>query len=269
MIKKTILVAAGGLLVLGLLFGRNLLPYAGTAIDKAQSWADSKVDTSYKIETARNQLEKVRESVQPMMYEIAKQKVEVSRLAKQIENQDSALAKTHVHILKLRDHLASGDTAYVSSTNGRTYDNERVREDLANQFRRYKNGEQHLNTLKATIDMRELGLEAAGKNLEETFSRQRTLLTDIDNLEAQMKMLEVRKTADEYARFDDTALSRATEMIDEIRNRIEAESVMLDMGVESLGDIPMENIESEDNVDIIDAVDAYFGGTEGGSVVSK
>lgn len=261
MIKKTMLLAAGGVLVLGLLFGRNLMPYAGTAIDKAQSWADSQVDTSYKIDTARRQLELVRENVKPMVYEMAKQKVEINRLAKQIENQDESLAKSHLRIMRLRDHLESGDTAYVSS-HGNRFNNDRVRSDLANRFRRYKNGEEQLNTLRTTLELRQVGLDAAEKNLEETLAQQRTLSVEIENLEAQMKMLDVARTASEYSRIDDSALARANEMIEEIRSRLETDSMMLNMAPALMGEIPMDEASEEDNVDIIDAVDRYFGTTE-------
>ncbi len=258
MIKKTLLLAAGAALVLGLLFGRNLVPYAGTAVTKARNWAESKVDTSYKIETARNQLEKVREGVKPMVYEIARQRVEINRLAEQITTQESSLDKAQAHILRLRDHLASGETAYVSS-GGRTYDNGRVREDLANQFRRFKNGEEQLKTLQETFELREKGLEAAQQNLDETIARQRTLSVEIENLEAQMKMLEVAKSASQCVRIDDSDLSRVDKMIEEIRNRLETESMMLNMAPEVMGDIPMEDDAANDEIDIIEAVDAYFG----------
>jgi chromosome segregation ATPase len=265
MIKKILLLAAGAALVLGLLYGRNLIPYAGTAIDRAQEWADSKIDTSYKIDTARRQLEKVRGDIQPMMYEIARQKVEINRLGREIENQDEALAKAHVHIMRLRDHLESGEPAYVSTATGRTFSNDRVREDLANQFRRYKHAEEHLNTLKTTLDLRQKGLEAAEKNLEESLARQRNLAVEIENLEAQSKMLEVAKTASECVRIDDSALSRVDEMIEEIRSRLETESMMLNMAPEVMGDIPMEE-EAADEVDIIEAIDVYFGTVDDGVV---
>lgn len=259
MIKKTLLFAAGGVLVLGLLFGRNLVPYTNTAIGKARNWADSQVDTSYKIETARNQLAKVKDNIKPMVYEIARQKVEVARLEKQIGNQDEALAKSQMHILRLRDHLDSGESMYVSSSTGKSYSNERVRNDLANQFRRYQNGEEQLTTLRTTLDLRQKGLEAAEKNLEETLARQRTLSVEVENLEAQLKMLNVAKTASEFSKIDDSDLSRANEMIEEIRNRLETESMMLDMAPEIMGDIPMDGIDPQDGEDIIEAVDRYFG----------
>ncbi len=268
MIKKTLFLVAGGVLVLGLLYGRNLVPYAGTAISKAQNWADSQVDTSYKIETARRQLETVRENVKPMVYEIAKQKVEINRLAKQIESQDESLAKAQVHIMRLRDHLTSGDTAYVSST-GHSFNNDRVRNDLANQFRRYKNGEEQLVTLRTTLELRQKGLEAAEKNLEETLARQRTLSVEVENLEAQLKMLDVAKTASQYSQIDDSALSRANDMIEEIRSRLETESMMLNMAPEIMGEIPMEEVSGETDVDIIQAVDQYFGTSDDDTVVIK
>jgi vacuolar-type H+-ATPase subunit I/STV1 len=270
MIKKTLLVATGGLLVLGLLFGRNLIPYAGTAVNRVQSWADSKIDTSYKIDTARKQLESVGKSIEPMMYEIARQKLDIGRLAKQIESQDADLARAKVHIQKLRDHLASGEAVYVSTSSGRSYSTDRVESDLSNQIRRYRNGEQQVSVLRQTLELREKGLYAAEKNLEETLVRQRTLATEIDNLEAQARMLDVRKTASDYARFDDSALSRANEMIDEIRSRLEAEAMMLDMGFESLGDIPMEQEEdTTDTTDVIEQADAILGGAETSSMASR
>ena len=266
MIKKTLLLVAGGVLVLGLLFGRNLVPYAGTAVSKVQNWADSQVDTSYKIETARNQLQAVKDSVKPMVYEIAKQKVEINRLAQEIDRQDESLAKAHLHIMRLRDHLASGDTVYVSS-HGNSYKNERVRTDLANQFRRYKNGEEQLETLRTTLELRQRGLEAAEKNLEETLAQQRTLAVEIENLEAQMRMLDVAKTASEFSKIDDSALSRANEMIEDIRQRLETESMILNMAPEIMGEIPMDDISTEDDGDIIEAVDRYFGAIEDDAVV--
>lgn len=256
MFKKLLFVGAGGLLVLGLLFGRNLVPYAGTAITKAQSWADSQVETSYKIETARNLLEKVEKNIQPMVYDIARQKVEVKRLAEQVETSDDALVKSHLHIMKLRDHLSSGDTSYVS-TNGRKYANQQVRENLQREFRRYKIGEERLEALKVTLTARQSGLQAAQENLETTHAKRIELATEIDNLEAQLKMLEVAKTASEYNRFDNSELSRTEKMIEEIKSRIDTDAMMLEMAPQLDIDIPMD--VQADEGDIIDAVDAYFG----------
>lgn len=267
MFKKLLFVGAGGLLVLGLLFGRNLVPYAGTAVSKAQNWADSLVDTNYKIDTVRRSLEKLEENIEPMVYKIAQQKVAIENLTDEIDESDDALARSHVHIMKLRNHLDSDATSYVS-TRGQSYSKTQVRTNLKRAFRNYKMQEERLSALKTTLEARESGLVAAQENLEATHAKRIELSTEIDNLEAQLKMLEVARTASSYNKFDNSELSRIESMVDEVKSRIDTEVMINRIGPELSGDIPMEEFDG-DSGDIIEAVDAYFGGNTDSDVVSK
>ena len=268
MFKKLLFLGAGGLLVLGLLFGRNLVPYAGTAVGKAQNWADSLVDTNYKIDTVRNRLSKLEDNIEPMVYQIAQQKVEIERLTDEIDESDDSLARSHVHIMKLRNHLGSGETSYVS-TGGQAFSNSQVRTNLERAFRNYKMQEERLSALKATLESRETGLAAAQKNLEATHAKRIELTTEIDNLEAQLKMLEVARTASSYNKFDNSELSRIESMVDEVKTRIDTEVMINRIGPELSGDIPMEEFDGEVQGDIIEAVDAYFGNSSENDMVSK
>ncbi len=267
MFKKLIFVGAGGLLVLGLLFGRNLVPYASTAVSSAQDWADSQVDTEYKIKTARGLLEKVEDRIEPMVYDIARQKVEVERMAEQVLEADDALTRSHVHIMKLRDHLDSGDSVYVS-TSGSNHSSEQVRLNLQRSFRNYKQKEQKLSALRATLQARQNGLTAAQKNLEATHAKRIDLATQIDNLEAQAQMLQVAETASKYNKFDNSELARTEDMIDQIKTRIDTRATVLAMAPQLTGDIPMDELEGESG-DIMQQIDAYFGTTASDDVVKK
>jgi len=267
MFKKLLFVGAGGLLVLGLLFGRNLVPYAGTAVTKAQSWADSLVDTNYKIDTVRNRLAKLGENIEPMVYKIAQQRVEIERLTEDIRGSEDALARSHVHIMTLRNHLDSGDNSYVS-TGGKQYSNTQVETNLKRAFRNHKSQKERLDALQTTLAAREAGLIAAQENLEATHAKRIELATDINNLEAQLKMLEVARTASSYNKFDNSEISRIESMVDEVRTRIDTEVMMNRIGPGLSGDIPMEEYET-DSGDIIEAVDAYFGSSSDSEVVSK
>ncbi len=266
MFKKLLFIGAGGLLVLGLMFGRNLVPYAGTAVSKVQSWAEGQVETEYKLETARNLLERVEKNIEPMVFQIAQQKVAVERLNSQVQTADDTLAKSQLHIMKLRNHLNSGEATYVS-TGGQAYSNSQVRVTLERAFRNFKQHEQKLQALEATLEARQKGLDAAQRNLEATHAKRKELATQIENLEAQLKLLEVARTSSQYAQFDNSDLARTQEMLDEVKVRIDTESTMMEIAPELMGDlVPMEDeTESED---IIEAVDAYFGNLSD-DVVSK
>lgn len=268
MIKKTLFLAGGGLLVLGLLFGRNLIPYGQTMVTRAQNWAESQVDIRTKIDTARNQLRDVDQAIVDMTHDVAVQRVALSRLAREIEDRETALAEAQSHILRLRDHLASGESAFVS-TSGRKFSNDRVREDLAGRFRRFKTNEEHLTTLRKTYEMRERGLDSTMQSLSETQIRKNELVAEVEALDAQAKNLEVARAASQYVRFDDSKLSRASKMIEEIRDRLEVEALMLNANPDSLGEIPMGESEAETDENIIDAVDAWFGAADDDSFASK
>ncbi|MDG1808360.1 MAG: hypothetical protein P8J91_17510 [Pirellulaceae bacterium] len=267
MFKKLIFLGAGGLLVLGLLFGRNLMPYAGTAVQKAQGWADSMVDTNYKIDTVRQSLEKLEENIEPMVYKMAQQKVEIERLSDEIEESDDSLARSHGHIIKLRNHLDSGDTSYVS-TRGKTFSQSQVRLNLERSFRNYKMQEERVAALRKTMETREQGLEAAQKNLELTHVKRVELANKIDSLEAQLRMLEVSRTASSFNKFDSSELSRIEDMVDEVQSRIDTEVMVNRMGPELGGEIPVDELDAGSG-DIIDAVDAYFGSETDSGIVSK
>ena len=191
---------------------------------------------------------------------------EIENLTEEINESDDALARSHVHIMKLRNHLDSGESMYVS-TRGQSYTNNQVKTNLERAFRNYKMQEERLQALKTTLEAREQGLVAAQQNLEATHAKRVELTNTVDSLEAQLKMLEVARTASSYNKFDNSELSRIEDMVDEIQSRIDTEVMMNRISPEMSGEIPVEDYEG-DSADIIDQVDAYFGGSPQ-DVVSK
>ncbi len=266
--KKVILLGAGVLLVLGLLFGRNLVPYASTAFDNVRTWANDQVDTNFQIDAARKQLDSVHSSIKPMLWQIAKEEVEINRLAQQMADQEQALVKREAHILKLRNHLDSGEAQYVSK-GGATYRNAQVRKDLANVFEQFKLTQSTYEKTQQILELRRQGLEAAKEELKETIAQRKELEIQIENLEARKQMLDVAKTAGKF-NIDNSELSQARQMIEDIKTRLDVEAQYMNMAPIYSGEIPMDGEEVEtDNTDIIDAVDAYFGINSGDASVAK
>ncbi len=266
MIKKTILIGAGALLVLGLLFGRNLIPYAETAFHKVRTVVNDQVDTSFQIDVARRQLEKVRGEIEPMLWKIAKEQVAVERLAEQLEQQETSLANSEAHILKLRDHLSSGDATYVS--HGVSYGNHQVKKDLASHFERFKTAQNTYEQTKQILQARQQGLNAAHDKLKESIAQRKELEVQIENLEARKQMIDVAKTAGKF-QFDNSELSQARQMIEDIKTRLDVENEMMNLAPIYSAEIPMDDVSYEDETDIVEAVDAYFSKTGDGTVVKN
>ena len=256
MIKKTLYAGAGLVLVLALLFGRNLIPYTQTAYKDAQNWVHDQIDTGWQIEAARDQLERVKNDIKPMIHQIAIEEIAVDRLGEQLESQETALAKSEAYIFRLRDHLDSGKTAYVS--HGINYSNDQVRRDLASHFEQFKTMQSSYDTARKTLELRKDGLREAKQNLRETIAQRKELELQIENLDARNKMMEVAKTTSKF-NFDNSELSQARTMIDEIKTKLDVEAQMMTLLPQYIGEIPLEDSSADSGENVVEAVDAYFG----------
>ena len=84
--------------------------------------------------------------------EIAREKVEITKLSKQVGQQEALLAKRYDEMMTLRNHLSSGEQAFVT-TSGKAYTNERVKEDLSHRFSVYQTAEKTLEKQKEILQI--------------------------------------------------------------------------------------------------------------------
>jgi len=88
--KKLILGAIGVAVLSGFIFGGNMIPYAQTAYEKAATAVESKVPVSFQIDAAKKQLERIGPEINHMNQEIAKEIVDIKKLANSIKRQQAA-----------------------------------------------------------------------------------------------------------------------------------------------------------------------------------
>jgi hypothetical protein len=255
MLKKLALIVGGGALVLGLLFGSRLIPYAKTSLHKVRQAAREAVPISMQIDTARDQLKCVDKEVRDMMMNVAREEVDVRTLKAKLGNGQTELDKQYSQLMRLKGHLDSGDEVYTS-TAGKAYSNDRVRDDLKSRFRVYQTSERTLADLTKTLELREQGLASAKKRLEETIAQRKELEIEIENLSARKQMVDVAKTANKL-NFDGSELAETRDMIQDISSQIEVEAQMLQLTPQFVGSIPCEEIDEEDG-DIAQQIDEYF-----------
>ena len=257
MIKKAAIVSAGVLLLLVLLFGSNLVPYAQTAWQKARSAVNDSISVEFKIDAAERELKNVDKEKRNMIYQIAKEKVAIQKLGEQIAKQEADLDRQLSHVMRLRDHLKSGETHYVS--HNRRYTNGTVKENLANHWANYKIAKSTVEKTKEILMARESGLLAAENRLSEMEAERHRLQLEIEDLRARMHMLDVAKSANSI-RYDDSHLSNAQEMILDAKTRLEVEAEIHALTPQYNGSIPMDGEEIGSDVDYLEEIDAYLDG---------
>lgn len=254
--KKIIVGTLGTVLVGGLLFGSNIVPYAQTAYQRLTDSAQDAVPISFQIDAAKKQLAKISPEVNNMFHQIAKEKVQVKRLQQQLVKQELELEKSRSEILALRQHLDSGKEFFVA-TDSKAYTSERVKEDLRHRFTLHRTAEQRLKTAQRTLTLRESALNSGFESLEKAQAQQRELQVKIETLNARNRMNHLVKTTAHFA-FDDSQLSRTRTMIDDISARIETEEEMLNLAPVAFGQIPVNSEADCPTGNLLEELDAYF-----------
>jgi chromosome segregation ATPase len=264
MLKKSLLVGGAVVLLLGLFFGRDACSYLTTSSRWVKNSVTNTVPIEFQINRARDMIKALDPEIRQNMHLIAKEEVEIDKLARQVENQESGLAKSREDILRLKKDLETGDKTFYYASHRYTAD--QVKSDLEGRFERYKVNAATLDKNQKILAIRQQKLDSARQRLEEMLSAKRELEVQVENLEAENEMLKVAKTASDF-NFDDSRLARTKELIEDIRTRIEVDAKLLNEVQHFSGQIQLEE-EADDHADITDRVSQYFGTDEVRSYVN-
>ncbi len=263
MLKKTLIVGAGLVLVLGLLFGRNGWSYVSTTMGQLQQTVKDSVPIEFELERARKMIKDLDPEIRNNMHLIAKEEVEVEKLHQQVTGAETNLVKDRDAIMRLKGDMDSGTETFVYV--GRTYTAKQVQADLANRFERFKTNEGTTDKLQKILRARESGLVAAREKLEGMLAAKRQLEVDVENLEARLKMVEVAQTTSDF-NFDDSQLSRTKDLIRDIQTRIDVAEKLVNADTKFRDEIPLEEPETGTE-NISQKIADYFG--EGRSEVES
>ena len=256
MIKKLVIGGAAAGLLATLLFGRDAFSYVSTSVGWVKGSVKNSVPIEFEIERARNMIQELGPDIRNNMHAIAEEEVQVERLRERIGGLEGKLKREQQAIFRLRDDLSSARGVYVYD--GRSYNRDQVKTDLSNRFASYQTQDETLKSLRQMYDARQQSLAAAQMKLEGMLAAKRQLEVDVENLEAQLKLVEAAQTTSNY-NFDDSRLSRVKELVDNLEVRLEVARKVVDADDHFTGRI---NVEPTVSDDIVDQVTNYFDSDE-------
>lgn len=260
MCKKITLGVVAIAVIGGLLFGGKLIPYTQTAVHNIRHAAQGTVPIEFQIDAAKNELQKIEPEIKSMVHSVAKEKVQINRLAADLKRQDEMLAESYDEMMALRQHLESGSEYYVA-TNSKKYSNSRVEEDLHHRFTLYKTAKATRDKQEEILHIREEALENALAKLDEAKAQQRELEVQLENLVARNRMNEVVASASKI-NIDDSQLARTRQMIDDIDATIAAEEEVLNIAPKYYGQIPVSEESVLPTTNVLEEMDVYFNGDQ-------
>lgn len=253
MVKRVILGGAAATLMALFFFGRDAASYVGTSVGWVKDSVKNSVPVEFEIERARQMVKNLVPDIRKNMHLIAKEEVEVERLEKQICDNEGRLNKDKGEIMRLKADLTSGGQD-VFQYAGRRYTADQVKTDLSNRFERFKTNEATLASLREMQGARRRSLEAARQKLEGMLAAKRQLEVDVEHLEARLKMVEAAQTTSDY-NFDDSQLSRAKELVTDLRTRLQVAERLVSAETSFHDEIPLD-VPAPAN--IVDEVTEYF-----------
>lgn len=252
MLKKGAIGVGGLLLLLTLLFGRDVFNYVGTAYDGATATVRKNVPIEFELERARKMIASLGPEISQHKRDIAREEIELRRLSEELQGDEDLLSKKWGEIGRLRDDLERGDSNYVYA--GHTFTSTQVETDLTNRFTWYQKKEQTVGNLRKIIQLREKGLAAAQDKLKSLMVAKSDLEVEIESLQSQLKMVEVAKAASDL-NIDDSQLARTRALLKDIDARIKVDAEMVNADELVFEEIPLD--EPEEAANILDAITEY------------
>lgn len=252
--KKIAIIGGGVALLAGLLaLGGTTSQYMKTAWRQATEQISELESTEFMIERLETTIKDLDPAIHTVEHQIAKEEVQVEQLQDRLANVDERLSKAKTDIMRLTDDLKRSDEVFVYV--GKSYARAQVEEDLERRFELFKSQETTAEQLREIVKARETSVEAARKKLGAMESQKKQLEVDLEQVKARLETLKAKQSASEIA-VDDSALSRAKELRDQIEARLRLGEKMVESETKIEGEIQLD--EPEPAGDIVEQVTRHF-----------
>ncbi len=239
----------------GMLFGKDAISYVKSSARGVRIAVKDSVPIEFELRRARDMLQEIIPEMHANIRLIAQEEVEVASLKGEIAKGQEALKDEERKIKTLRVALEQPRVQY--SFAGRNYDRSEVKEDLAARFERFRESEVVLASRVKLLDTREKSLMAAMQMLEKTKSQKRILEDRIEALASQYRTLQAAATGTQF-QVDTSKLAQTQKLIGDIQKRLDVAERVLAHESKFVQAIPVNEIDTVTETDLVAQVDDYF-----------
>jgi len=252
-VRNAVIVATGGILVGGLVLGRDMLSYVRSSAKWTRAAVKDSVPVEFELKRAQDLLEEIIPEMHRNIRIIAQEEVEIAALKADIDGSQKSFAEEKHCIQNLRNALNVQQATYTFGN--RQYSREEVKQDLSWRFDRFKEAEVVLASKQRMLDSREAGLRNSMQLLEKTKSQKHLLASQIESLEAQHRAVKAASVGS-GVHFDNSKLAQTEKLIGNIRKRLDVAERILAHESNFVQTVPADGIRE---VDLLGEIDQYFG----------
>lgn len=249
------LAVAAGLFVLS---HTRLASYGGTAWKKVRESTKKQVPLEFEIDRIRHEVTQLVPDMQKNLSVLAEEIVAVQNLREDIDRTRVSLNNQKERIHAMKEELKRGSERV--SYDGRSYSAHRVREVLATDLAAAQRCEQELRSKEQLLEAKERALDAAREQLASMKSQKQELELQIEQLQAELKTVRLAQTRSKF-QLDDSRLAHIKGSLAEIRNRLKAQKVQMDLAGEFAQDFVPAERKVKSSEQVIREVEAYLSDT--------
>ena len=253
LIKLGILTVAGGALLGGVIFGRDVFSYATSGARSIRTAAHDAVPVDFQLRRARDLVQDIIPEMHANIRLIAQQEVEIASLKEDISRSTKALADERTRVAKLRDAMETQQTSFTFNTI--TYNRDQLKDDLAHRFDTLKEAEIVLAGKQRLLENRTKSLAAAAQTLERTRSQKALLESQIASLESQNQLLKSQSIGS-GVEIDRSKLAQSEKLISEIKKQLDVAERVLAHDSRFVEPIQLDTVTEKD---LVSQVDEYLG----------
>jgi len=224
LIKLGVLTVAGGALLGGVIFGRDVVSYATSGARSIRTSVHDAVPVEFQLRRAHDLVQDIIPEMHANIRLIAQQEVEIASLKEDINRSTKALSDERLRVAKLRDAMETQQTSFTFNTI--TYSRDQLKDDLAHRFDQLREAECILAGKQRLLDNRTKSLAAAAQTLERTRSQKALLESQIAALESQNQLVKSQSIG-AGVQIDNSKLAQSEKLISEIKQQLDvAERVL-------------------------------------------
>lgn len=265
---KIIKWSALGLLIISsagyFVFGEHLGSYFSTIGNSVRENVRGKIPVEFEIRRAEKLIQAIDPEIKECKREVAQAEVELEHLVAQVDRLEGTTAKQERRLKNGCNVLGDAECA-SSEIAGRLYPRQRVEIDLARTFEVYKNNKAILKSKKALIQRQTMAVGASRAKLDSVRARQAELENTIATLKVQKQHLDALAASSRRFDLDESALSQATEVLSEVKTRLDVAQRMIEDDLFFAEGIQDESVPHRN---ILEEISAHFAAANAGEVAA-
>ena len=234
MFKKIAIVGAAGLLTAAVLTQTKAGAYLSHQFDKADQYLESQISPEEEVARIKVEVARLDKDIDKARGSVAEERVEAKLLKARVAEKQTQVEASRAAVEARGKALKEAGLVKTVKFNGREVSYDRAKELLQNQVTAHKVLEKEYKSLESMLSVRDRTRELAEEHLQALVTQKADLEAAVTNLEADIKVAKIEQVQSKYQN-DGTRMAEVKESLAKLKKRIEIQREKLNMAKQYSG----------------------------------